>query len=93
MSKLVNTCRVTAIPLPSKNARPGRGKNEGSGANKDFSNNEPEHTKTNKMSCASSEGSDQPGHPPSLIRGFAVHIKKPWVLSYPLNANSESSLG
>ena len=26
----------------------------------------PEHDKTNKI-CASSEDSDQPGHPPSLI--------------------------
>ena len=29
---------------------------------------------------------DQPGHPPSLIRVFAVRIKKVWVLSYPLSA-------
>ena len=29
--------------------------------------------------------SDQPGHPPSLIRVFAVRMKKPWVLSYPLS--------
>ena len=36
--------------------------------------------------CASSEDSDQPGHPPSLIRVFAVRIKKAWVLSYPLIA-------
>ena len=36
--------------------------------------------------CAPSEDSDQPGHPPSLIRVFAVHLKKPWVLSYPLSA-------
>ena len=33
-----------------------------------------------------SEDSDQPGHPPSLIRVFAVHLKKAWVLSYPLSA-------
>ena len=33
-----------------------------------------------------SEDSDQPGHPPSLIRVFAVRMKKAWVLSYPLNA-------
>ena len=26
------------------------------------------------------------GHPPSLIRVFAVRMKKPWVLSYPLSA-------
>ena len=28
----------------------------------------------------------QPGHPPSLIRVFAVRMKKAWVLSYPLSA-------
>ena len=38
------------------------------------------------MICASSEDSDQPGHPPSLIRVFAVRMKKAWVLSYPLSA-------
>ena len=32
---------------------------------------EPPHDKTNKMACAPSEDSDQPGHPLSLIRGFA----------------------
>ena len=36
--------------------------------------------------CAPSEDSDQPGHPPSLIRVFAVRMKAPWVLSYPLSA-------
>ena len=34
--------------------------------------NEPRHDKTNKMACAPSEDSDQPRHPPSLIRVFAV---------------------
>ena len=29
--------------------------------------NEPRHEKTNKMTFAPSEDSDQPGHPPSLI--------------------------
>ena len=49
--------------------------------------------------CAPSEDSDQPGHPPSLIRVFAVRMKKAWLLSYPLSAQrrcpgwSESSLG
>ena len=57
--------------------------------------------------CAPSEVSDQPGHPPSLIRIFAVRMKKAWVISYPLSAqrrlwsawlegcpgSSESSLG
>ena len=36
--------------------------------------------------CAPSEDSDQPGHLPSLIRVFAVRMKKAWVLSYPLSA-------
>ena len=47
---------------------------------------EPRHVKTNKMACAPSEDSDQPGHPRSLIRVFAVRMKKPWVLSYPVSA-------
>ena len=36
--------------------------------------------------CAPSEDSDQPGHPPSLIRVFAVRMRKAWVFSYPLSA-------
>ena len=47
---------------------------------------EPQHDKTNKMTCAPREDSDQPRHPPSLIRVFAVCMKKPSVLSYPLGA-------
>ena len=47
---------------------------------------EPAHDKTYKMACAPSKDSDQPGHLPSLIRLFAVHMKKAWVLSYPLSA-------
>ena len=35
---------------------------------------------------ADSEDSDQPGHPPSLMRVFAVRMKKARVLSYPLSA-------
>ena len=38
--------------------------------------NEPAHDKTNKMACPSSKVSDQPEHPFSLIRVFAVRIKK-----------------
>ena len=34
---------------------------------------EPPHDKTNKMTFVPSEDSDQPEHPPSLIRVFAVH--------------------
>ena len=45
-----------------------------------------EHDKTNKMTCAPSEDSDQPGHPPSLIRVFTVCMKKAWILNYLLNA-------
>ena len=48
--------------------------------------NEPCHDKTNNMAFAPSEDSDQSGHPPSLIRVFAVRMKKAWVLSYPLRA-------
>ena len=40
---------------------------------------EPPHDKTNEMACAPNENSDQPGHPPSLIRVFAVRMKKPWL--------------
>ena len=47
---------------------------------------EPPHDKTNKMTCAPSKDSDQPWHSPSLIRVFAAHVKKAWVLSYPLSA-------
>ena len=46
---------------------------------------EPIHDKT-KMACAFSEDLDHPGHPPSLIRVFAVCMKKACVLSYPLTA-------
>ena len=42
-------------------------------------------TKPTKWQAGSKE-SDQLGHPPSLIRVFAVRMKKAWVLSYPLSA-------
>ena len=48
--------------------------------------NEPPHVKTSKMTCVPSEDSDQPGHPQSLIRVFAVHVKKHWTLNYLLSA-------
>ena len=41
----------------------------------------PAHDKTYKMACASSGDSDQPGHPPSLIRVFAVRMKQAWDLA------------
>ena len=47
---------------------------------------EPQQDKTNKMTCAPSEDIYQPRHPPSLIRVFAVRMKKHWVLSYQLSA-------
>ena len=47
---------------------------------------EPHRDKTNKMACAPNEDSDQPGHPPSLIRVFTVGLKKARSLSYPLSA-------
>ena len=42
--------------------------------------------KTNKLTWAPSQDSDQSGHPPSLFRVFAVHRKKAWVLSFPVSA-------
>ena len=39
---------------------------------------EPPQDKTNKMICAPNEDSDQPGHPPSLIRAFAVRSMGSW---------------
>ena len=48
--------------------------------------NEPQHDKINKIICAPSEDSDQPGHPPSQIRVFVVRMKKHWVLIYLLSA-------
>ena len=35
---------------------------------------EPQHDKTNQITTAPSKDSDQPGHPPSLIRVFAVRL-------------------
>ena len=37
------------------------------------------------MVCAPSKDSDQPGHPPSLIRVFTVHLKIDRILSYSLS--------
>ena len=47
---------------------------------------EPEHDKTNQNDLCTQQNSGQPGQVPSLIRGFAVRMKKAWVLSYPLSA-------
>ena len=48
--------------------------------------NELPHDKTNKMTCAPSKDSDQPGHPPRLIWIFAVRMKKLWILGYHWSA-------
>ena len=45
-------------------------KSEGSVSNPGRSIFEPAHDKSNKMACAPSEDSDQPGHSPRLIRVF-----------------------
>ena len=37
------------------------------------------------MARTPSKDSDQPGHPPSLIRVFAVRMKKVWVLRFPFS--------
>ena len=56
-------------------------------------------TQKQQSDCAPGKHSDQLGHPPSLIRVFAVRMKKAWVLSYPWSAQrrlirlGESSLG
>ena len=42
--------------------------------------------KNQQNECAPSKDSDQPGHPPSLIRVFAVRMKKVSTLSYLLTA-------
>ena len=39
---------------------------------------EPPHGKTNKMICATSKDSDQPGYPPSLIRVLTVRSVGSW---------------
>ena len=52
--------------------------------------NEPPHDKTNIMTCAPSEDSDQLVHPPSLIRVFAVRSVGANDPSF-LHADSEDS--
>ena len=45
--------------------------------------NELPRGKTNKMAYVPSEDSDQPGHPPSLIRVFAVRSTGSYVTQLP----------
>ena len=54
---------------------------------------EPWHDKTNKMACTASEDSDQPRHPLSLIKVFAVRMKKACVLSYPWAHSEDAVIG
>ena len=54
---------------------------------------DPRLDKTNKMICAPSEDSEQPGNPPSLIRVSAVRLKQNWVLSYPPCAQDSDQAG
>ena len=44
-----------------------------------------------KIKATPSKDTDQPGHPPSVIRVFTVRMKKAWVLSYPLSASKDWS--
>ena len=52
---------------------------------------EPKHDKTSKMICAPSEYSDQPGHPSSLTRVFAVHSVGSYKDPRFLHADSDDS--
>ena len=52
--------------------------------------NEPQHDKTNKMTCAPCEDSDQPRHPSGLIRVFVIHMKKGWVPLLPTESTAQS---
>ena len=49
----------------------------------------PDMTKQTKWVCAQRRLRSAV-HPPSLIRVFAVRMKKAWVLSYPLSASEDS---
>ena len=52
--------------------------------------NEPEQNKANKITCAPSEDSEQPGYPPSLIRASLCDLRTAKDLTL-LHANSEDS--
>ena len=55
-------------------------------------NNETAHDKIYKMTRATSDDSDQPGNPPSMIRVFAVRMTKAWVPTNELTAKTDLSL-
>ena len=46
-------------------------------------------TKPTKWHSAPRGDSDQPEHPPILIKDYADRMKKAWFLSYPLNASED----
>ena len=48
---------------------------------RDIKKIEPEHDKTNKMTCSPGKDSDQPGHPPILITLHCPHEEAlgPWL--------------
>ena len=46
--------------------------------------NASKHDKSNEMPCAPRKDSGQPGHPPSLIRVFAVHVGDSETFCYGL---------
>ena len=52
---------------------------------------EPPHDKTNKLICAPSEDSDQPGHPPSLNSESSLHAILVAKAPSFLHADSEDS--
>ena len=58
-----------------------------------FDINEPPHDKTNKMACAPSGASDQPGHRPSLIRVFAVRMKKATLATHWVHSEDSDHTG
>ena len=58
--------------------------------NKRVTRYEPGHGKTNKMACAPSEDSDQPGYPPSLIRVFALLSMGTFVTKDPSFVHADS---
>ena len=55
-----------------------------------YSNFERTYDKTNKIACASSEDSDEPGHPPSLISLRCPNGKKSWGPELPTERTAKA---
>ena len=53
---------------------------------------QPQHDKPKNMTCAPSENSDQTGHPPSLIRVFAVRILFYFIQSQCLSSRCGTTI-